>query len=499
MPRDEPRSEGETFSPTQDVITPATRTPIPKFQLFILILIQFAEPMTGLAIYPFVVQFVRDTGITGGDETKTGFYAGILESSFFLAEALTVYQFGRLSDIYGRRPVLLLGPLGLGLATLGFGLSSPSGRFLVNALLNRFPSISSPIYGRIYPGFRIVQGGFNGNLAVAKTVMNEISDPSNVADVFSFLQLIWSIGSTIGPFVGGVLANPAIKWPGSMGKIALLRVHPYFLPCFVSSSVAFASSALGIVGLVRETLPSAIERANKKENDQHPTETDPLLRVENATPPPLHKLLTPEVSIALLNHSLLSFCDMAFGALIPLMYSTPITLGGLGFQPREIGLIMGLCGMSNAFIQVFIGGRVIRYFGARHVFSAGFCALMLAYCGFPVLGALARRAGRIDTAVRVVLVCQLGLISVLYFAFAATMLFIMNSAPSRASVGSVTGLSQMVGTISHGFAPSIASSLFALSMKHGGYLGYLLLVGIPCAALRCTFMLPRRIKSDARN
>lgn len=79
--------------------------------------------LSALVIYPFVVQFVRDTGVTGGEETKTGFYAGLLESTFFLSESLTVFQFGRLSDIYGRRPVLLLGPLGLGIAMLGFGLS----------------------------------------------------------------------------------------------------------------------------------------------------------------------------------------------------------------------------------------------------------------------------------------------------------------------------------------------------------------------------------------
>jgi hypothetical protein len=34
--------------------------------------------LSALVIYPFVIQFVRDTGITGGEEAKTGFYAGIL-------------------------------------------------------------------------------------------------------------------------------------------------------------------------------------------------------------------------------------------------------------------------------------------------------------------------------------------------------------------------------------------------------------------------------------
>jgi hypothetical protein len=56
------------------------RTPLPKLQVFIVFLIQFAEPVTATVIYPFVNQFVRETGITGGDEAKTGYYAGIVVS-----------------------------------------------------------------------------------------------------------------------------------------------------------------------------------------------------------------------------------------------------------------------------------------------------------------------------------------------------------------------------------------------------------------------------------
>jgi hypothetical protein len=53
-------------------------TPLPKFQIFIVYLIQLAEPITGLVIYPFINQFVRETGITHGDERRTGYYAGII-------------------------------------------------------------------------------------------------------------------------------------------------------------------------------------------------------------------------------------------------------------------------------------------------------------------------------------------------------------------------------------------------------------------------------------
>ena len=53
-------------------------TPLPKLQLFSVFLIQTAEPLTATVIYPFINQFVRETGITGGDEKKTGYYAGLI-------------------------------------------------------------------------------------------------------------------------------------------------------------------------------------------------------------------------------------------------------------------------------------------------------------------------------------------------------------------------------------------------------------------------------------
>ena len=53
-------------------------TPLPKFQIFIVLLKQLAEPIAAWVIYPFINQFVRETGITSGDERKTGYYAGII-------------------------------------------------------------------------------------------------------------------------------------------------------------------------------------------------------------------------------------------------------------------------------------------------------------------------------------------------------------------------------------------------------------------------------------
>ncbi|EEB98457.1 hypothetical protein MPER_02028 [Moniliophthora perniciosa FA553] len=93
-------------------------TPLPKYQLSINLLIQSSEAITATVIYPFIAQLIRSTGITQGDETKVGYYAGIIESIFFISECVLVFQWGRAADKYGRRPILLMGPLGLAIAML---------------------------------------------------------------------------------------------------------------------------------------------------------------------------------------------------------------------------------------------------------------------------------------------------------------------------------------------------------------------------------------------
>ncbi|KAJ7433742.1 major facilitator superfamily domain-containing protein [Mycena latifolia] len=467
--------------PREDAYEPRKRTPIPKVQVGIVLLIQFAEPITALVIYPFIVQFVRDTGITGGEETKTGFYAGLLESAFFLAESLTVFQFGRLSDVYGRRPVLLLGPLGLTISMLGFGLSKT------------FWSLFF---------FRIIQGACNGNIGVSKTVINEVADSTNIADIFSINPLIWSLASTIGPLMGGLLANPAAKWPTTLGKIGILRDHPYLLPCGAAALVAFLSFAFALVGL-KETLPSIVARRRKA---NAPTETDPLLPAAppetHPAPPPVRDLLVRPVLISLANHGLLAGCHMCNEALLPLFYATPISLGGLGLKPQDIGLILGIAGLCNALVQTFVGARVIRRYGARCAFTAGFVALAVQFAMYPLVGALARRAGRVDGVVRLALAGQLSCTFVVYFAYTSTYLFILDAAPGPASLGSVNGLAQMVGTVLRSVAPSFALSLFSLSAEHnlvGGNMVYIVLIAAALGAARCSLLLPRRLSSDSKS
>ncbi|KAG6849613.1 hypothetical protein H0H93_006896 [Arthromyces matolae] len=479
---------------------PRKRTPLPKFQLFIVLLIQFAEPITATVIYPFINQFVRDTGVTKGDERRTGYYAGIIESTFFITEGLTVVYWGRASDYFGRRPILLLGPLGLALAMLSFGLSTDFLSMVVS---------------------RCMQGAFNGNIGVSKTVMGEITDSTNVADAFAMIPLMWTTGTTIAPIIGGLLSQPATRWPDLFGKIPFFQQYPYLLPCAVAALISVLTAVCGFMGL-KETLPSAVLREKKKkaaiERCAATDATTPLLcghneqgysttatnstiesaeteDEENMAPPSIRDILTPQITLILVIYAFMTFTDISLGVLQPLVYSTSVSLGGLGFDPYRIGAVMGTWGFVNTIFNLFGLPRFLRKFGARKVQNLVYCSYTIELMLYPVMRYLVKRAGGVDGFVWTVLIVQLTLALCHGAAFASIYMLILDVTPNRAALGTTNGMTQAVGSVTRAIGPTVASSLFSISLERrlaGGNMVFMVLFVIAAIGLRLTFLLPKR-------
>lgn len=99
---------------------------------------------------------VQDLGIA---EKDASFYSGLLISAYAVAEAITALGWGSISDVYGRKPVALIGLGGVALSSLLFGLAK---HYWV-ALLARF-----------------VGGALNGNVAVMQTMVQEmVTNPAH--------------------------------------------------------------------------------------------------------------------------------------------------------------------------------------------------------------------------------------------------------------------------------------------------------------------------------
>jgi hypothetical protein len=77
----------------------------------------------------------------------------------------------------------------------------------------------------------------NGNVAVAKVALSEITDDTNSARAFGWIGVGVGLGRVLGPALGGLLARPTQSYPDTFGGSTLLTAFPFALPCMVASVI----------------------------------------------------------------------------------------------------------------------------------------------------------------------------------------------------------------------------------------------------------------------
>ncbi|HEY8700001.1 MAG TPA: MFS transporter [Arthrobacter sp.] len=116
-----------------------------------------------------------------------------LFSAYLLAQAVSVPVYAKLSDMAGRKPIILTG---IGLFLLGSVLCG---------LAWSMPALIA---------FRVVQGlGAGAVLPVAITIAGDIYSVAERAKVQGYLASVWAVSSVVGPTLGGVFSSLGI-WRG---------------------------------------------------------------------------------------------------------------------------------------------------------------------------------------------------------------------------------------------------------------------------------------------
>ncbi|KAG1860689.1 major facilitator superfamily domain-containing protein [Suillus subalutaceus] len=449
-------SEIETSPLLHETLQKKQKTPLPKLQIGILMLVQLAEPIASMSIYPYINQLIRELDITGGNDATVGYYAGILESLFFITQALTVLKWSRLSDRIGRKPVLMIGLFGMGLSMLCFGLSTSFWTLVVS---------------------RSICGMLNGNSGVMKSMMGELTDSTNMAQGFALIPITWCFGGFFGFVMGGALARPQDRWPNLFAGQFWAK-YPYFLPCAIAASVVFISFMF--VFLLEETLATKRKRnipsdtTGNQPLEEYRSDESPS---ENMANVPLRSLLTRSIIIPLANQAFLAFLDISIFALMPLFYSTPNYLGGLGFAPQTIGSWMALFGIIDGLFQALFFAKVVDRLGPKRTFYIGISCFIPIMVMFPVMSWLVFSRG-VDYMVTNVLLCQLVLIVTWDMSLASIFMFVTASAPTKNVLGAVNGMGQTTVSIAHAVGPMFAASIFAFSKDHnilGGHAVYVVL------------------------
>lgn len=469
------------------------RTPLPWRQFSIILFLQLAEPLTSQVIAPFAPQLIRDIGITNGDETRVGYYVGLMHSLFFATQALTVLHWSRLSDHIGRKPVILTGLFGLSISMYCFGLSKTFWGLVLSRALN---------------------GALNGNIGVMKSMMVEITDSTNLAQAYSYMPIAWSSGGTIGPLIGGSLSRPADQFPNIFGHSQFLKTYPYFLACAVPATFSMLAWVVTFLFL-QETVPTRVTLwrllRGKHRKDSTPvkgpvTPTVPTgyLTAEDTTqrakadgdpkPLPLRSLMIPRVIIAAGNYATLSLFDIAFRAVQPVFFATPIELGGLGLDPLRIGNILAIYGVINGLFQVIFFADLHDRFGSKTIFSVSMAAGIPMIITLPILNALARVQG-LSPMVWAIVGLQLAFSVIVNLAYACVFIYIAAASPNQASLGATNGIAQLGVSIMRAIGPASATSTFSLSIEnpHHAWIVYYYLIALVCVGICTSLLLPRQL------
>ncbi|KAI5475997.1 MFS multidrug transporter [Pseudohyphozyma bogoriensis] len=455
------------------------------------------QPIAFTVIFPFVIAMVQDSGVTD-DPRKVGYYAGLIESVFAFCGFLTILQWGRLSDRIGRKPVLMIGLSGVAASTLAFGFSKSFAAILTA---------------------RIIGGLLNGNVAVIKSMMGEITDETNQAQAFAVLPLAWSLGSIFGPILGGFASHPAETFPKIFGSFQLFKTYPYALPCLIGACFPVVGVVLGALFL-KETLTketnddvssaahaafvaktSTTVPAPSSSGTSTPASVEEGSSILREKPPPLSALCTPRIASVLLVYAFLALQTVSMDAILVLVASTRVSLGGLGLTTAQLGTALSGAGVATVFCQFLLFPALQRRFGTTKYYRILMGMYPFIFCLFPLMSYYAREdaglpKGEDKRRVWATLWAFIVLKSFANQAYGTNMLTVTTAAPSRRLLGAMNGVAQMSSSLMRSIGPIGASSLFAYSLSHnaaGGWLAYYVLIGV------CTPMPKKtRVSAQAR-
>lgn len=272
-------------------VSPATR-------LTILFLTVFVD-LVGFGIVLPLLPFYADRFGASGVEV------GWLVAVYSLAQLFFAPIWGRLSDRFGRRPILIVGLVGSAFSYLVFGYA--------DSLLLLFVS-------------RAMAGVGGANIPVAQAYIADITPPSRRAGNMGLIGAAFGLGFIFGPAIGGILAPFSTALPG----IAAAGL------CFANAVLAFF--------LLPESLPAGERGRTRPES--------PPVRLEQLG----HVARTPALMLVMALFFLFTVAFSMMHPTFPLFAAERFSLG-----ERSVGYLFAFVGLCSAVMQ----GGIVRLLAPR--------------------------------------------------------------------------------------------------------------------------------------
>src|SRR5882724_4790281 len=174
-------------------------------------------------------------GFMGGDTADAAKVFGLFATAWGLMQFLCSPLLGALSDRYGRRPVILVSCLGLGLDYVFMALA---------------PSLMLLFIGRIISGITAA------TISTAFAYIADVTPPDGRAKAFGIVGVAFGLGFVVGPALGGLLGGLDPRLPFWLSAVACIVnaafgwfVLPESLPA--ERRMAFAWKRANPIGSLR--------------------------------------------------------------------------------------------------------------------------------------------------------------------------------------------------------------------------------------------------------
>jgi DHA1 family tetracycline resistance protein-like MFS transporter len=275
-------------------------------------------------IIPVLPRLVES--MVGGDTSRAASLFGIFGTAWGVMQFVASPVLGALSDRYGRRPVLLLSTLGLGLDYM---------------LMAVAPNLAWLFAGRLISGITAA------TFSTANAYIADVTPPDKRAGAFGLIGAAFGVGFVLGPAVGGITGD----------------LDPR-LPFWIAAGLTLANFAYGLL-VLPESLPAERRMAFSWAR-ANPVGSLRLLSE--------HRELLGLAGVAFLFH-------LAHNVLpaVAVLY----TSYRYGWSSQTMGLTLAAVGIASGIVQAGLIKPAIQVLGERRTLIVG---LLFGFAGFAIYG-----------------------------------------------------------------------------------------------------------------
>jgi DHA1 family tetracycline resistance protein-like MFS transporter len=292
----------------------------PLLVIFITVFIDLIGFGIVIPVLPFYVE-----GTKFNASTRT---VGLLFASYSVMQLLFTPILGRLSDRYGRRPILFFSLLGTSLGFLILGFATTLWMLFLG---------------------RIIDGITGGNISTAQAYIADITTPENRAKGMGIIGAAFGMGFIFGPAIGGILS----RWGMSV-------------PFLFAAGLAFANAALLYFVLPETVTPDHPARASAATG-----------RWSQLVQALRQSRLALILSIYFLSIVAFSIMTTSFAL---------FTMFRFGYDAHDTGWLFVFVGVIGAVIQGGLIGRLVKRFGEMSLIVAGVLLFAASLFVIPLVG-----------------------------------------------------------------------------------------------------------------